>query len=95
MKDKEFDEIPQEPRRCFAEAGQEKVFSHLPVPLRLHLHSIGPAVQGLIGDGLKWRLIQIFAILPSEFSESWYRSRKGLASQLGLILTREHLIPNA
>ena len=95
MKDEEFGEIPQETQRWFAEAGQEKVLPHFPTPPRPFALCNWARGLGIDGGCPEFEVSRTFATSSSEFSESWHRRRNGLALQQGLILTREHLIPNA
>lgn len=81
MKDEEFGEIPQETLRWFAEAGQEKVLPHLPIPPRSFALAIGLAVWGLMGDVLNLRFLQLLQHHLRSLSESWHHRRKELALQ--------------
>ena len=92
MKDEEFGEIPQETLMWFVEPGQEKALPHLPIPPRSFALAIGPVVWGLMGDVLNLKVSPTFATPYLEFSESWYRRRKGLVLQAG---SNTHLTPNA
>ncbi len=77
MKDEEFGEIPQETLRWFAEAGQEKVLPHLPIPPRSFALAIGLAVWGLMGDVLNLRFLELLQ------PHLWSLVKAGIAAEKG------------
>ena len=95
MKDEEFGEMPQVTRRWFAEADQEKALPHLPIPPRSLALAIGPAVWGLMGDVLNLRFLQLLQLHLRSLVKAGIVAEKGSICSQGLILTQEHLIPNA
>ena len=95
MKDEEFGEIPQETLRWFVEPSQEKVLPHLSIPPRSFALAIGPVIWGLMGDVLNLRFLQLLQLHLRSLVKAGIVAEKGSICSQGLILTQEHLIPNA